>query len=161
MQPALTWMCAPSRPTQRMRSAWPVGSSLGRLVHGSMRTLASALSSSVYWAVRSVTRARVDGRGSDGVDRVGQALLGWCREHEGGSDARVAQVSPRGAPIKVEQDRVGKDAHDQVGVRGLGELVDDGRVGAGRASTERPARVTRPGSAGRRVARVRCWLPWS
>ena len=106
-------------------------------------------------------RARVDGRGSDGVDGVGQALLGWCREHEGGSDARVAQVSPRGAPIKVEQDRVGKDAHDQVGVRGLGELVDDGRVGAGRASTERPARVTRPGSAGRRVARVRCWLPWS
>ena len=76
-------------------------------------------------------RARVDGRGRDGVDRVGQALLGWCREHEGGSDARVAQALPGGAPVKVEQGRVGKDAHDRVGVRGLGELVDDGRVGAG------------------------------
>lgn len=76
-------------------------------------------------------RARVDGRGSDGVDRVGQALLGWCREHEGGSDARVAQASPRGVPVKVEQGGVGEDAHDRVGVRGLGELVDDGRVGAG------------------------------
>ena len=67
-------------------------------------------------------RARVDGRGSDAVDRVGQALLGWCREHEGGSDARVAQASPRGVPVKVEQGRVGKDAHDRVGARGLGRL---------------------------------------
>ena len=75
--------------------------------------------------------ARIDGRGGDGVDGVGQALLGWCREHEGGSDARVAQASPRGVPVKVEQGRVGEDAHDRVAVRGLGELVDDGRVGAG------------------------------
>ena len=96
-----------------------------------MPTLASAFSSSIYWAVRAVTRARVDGRGSDGVDRVGQALLGWRREHEGGSDARVAQASPRGLPVKVEQGRVGEDAHDRVGVRGLGELVDNGSVGAG------------------------------
>ena len=62
-------------------------------------------------------RTRVDGRGRDGVDRVGQALLGWCREHEGGSDARVAQASPRSVPVEVKQGRVGKDAHDRVGVR--------------------------------------------
>lgn len=30
-------------------------------------------------------RARVDGRGGDGVDGVGQALFVWRREHEGGS----------------------------------------------------------------------------
>ncbi len=35
-------------------------------------------------------RARVDGRGGDGVDGVGQAPLVWRREHEGDSDARVA-----------------------------------------------------------------------
>ncbi len=31
----------------------------------------------------------------------------------------------------------------------------------GRASAERLARVTRPGSAERRAARARWWLPWS
>ena len=61
-------------------------------------------------------RARVDGRGSEGVDRVGQALLGWCCEHEGGSDARVAQASPRGVPVKVEQCGVSEHARDRVGV---------------------------------------------
>ena len=61
-------------------------------------------------------RARVDGRGSDGVDRVGQALLGWCREHEGGSDARVAQALPGGVPVKVEQCGVSEHARDRVGV---------------------------------------------
>lgn len=76
-------------------------------------------------------RARVDGRGNDGVDRVGQALLGWCREHEGGSDARIAQASPRGVPVKVEQCGVSEHARDQVGVRDLGELVDNGSVRAG------------------------------
>jgi len=76
-------------------------------------------------------RARVDGCGSDGVDRAGQALLGWCREHEGGSDARIAQASPCGVPVKVEQCGVSEHARDRVGVRGLGELIDNGRVGAG------------------------------
>ena len=54
-----------------------------------------------------------------------------CREHEGGSDARVEQASPRGVPVKIEQSGVGEDAHDQVGVRRLGEFVDNGRVGVG------------------------------
>ena len=78
-------------------------------------------------------RARVDGCGRDGVDGVGQAPLVWCREHEGGSDARVAQASPGGVPVKVEQGSVGEDAHDQVGVRRLGEFVDNGGVGVGQA----------------------------
>ena len=76
-------------------------------------------------------RARIDGRSRDGVDGVGQALFVWRREHEGGSDARVTQACPRGVPVKVQQGRVGEDAHDRVGVRGLGEFVDNGRVGAG------------------------------
>ena len=80
-------------------------------------------------------RARVDGRGGDGdgIDGISQALLAWCRVHEGGSDARVEQASPRGVPVKVQQGRVGEDAHDQVGVRGLGEFVDNGGVGVGQA----------------------------
>ena len=78
-------------------------------------------------------RTHVDGCGRDGVDGVGQALLGWCREHEGGSDARVAQASPGGVPVKVEQGSVGEDAHDQVGVRCLGKFVDNGGVGVGQA----------------------------
>ena len=106
-------------------------------------------------------RARVDGRGSDGVDGVGQALLGWCREHEGGFDARIAQALPGGVPVKVEQCGVSEHARDRVGVRGLGELVDDGRVRTEQGRAERPARVTRPGSARRMVARARWWLPWS
>lgn len=76
-------------------------------------------------------RTRVDGCGRDGVDGVGQALFVWCREHEGGSDARVAQASPGGVPVKVEQGSVGEDARDRVGVRRLGEFVDNGRVGVG------------------------------
>ena len=78
-------------------------------------------------------RARIDGCGRDGVDGIGQALLVWCREHEGGSDARVAQASPGGIPDKVEQDSVGEDAHDQVGVRRLGEFVNNGGVRVGQA----------------------------
>ena len=78
-------------------------------------------------------RTRVDSCGRDGVDGVGQALVVWCREHEGGSDARVAQASPGGVPVKVEQGSVGEDAHDQVGVRRLGEFVDNGGVGVGQA----------------------------
>lgn len=78
-------------------------------------------------------RARVDGRGADGVDGVGQALLGWRREHEGGSDAGVAQASPGDVPVKVKQGGVGEDAHDQVGVLGLGEFVSNGSVRVGQA----------------------------
>lgn len=78
-------------------------------------------------------RARVDGRGGDGIDGLGQALVAWCREHEGGSDARVEQAAPRGVPVKVEQGGVLEDGHDRVGVRGLGEFVDNGGVGAGQA----------------------------
>lgn len=47
-------------------------------------------------------RTRVDGRSGDGVDHVGQALLARCREHESGSDARVAQTSPGRVPVKLE-----------------------------------------------------------
>ena len=47
-------------------------------------------------------RARANGRGGDGVDGLGQALVAWCREHEGGSDARVPQASPGGVPVKIE-----------------------------------------------------------
>ena len=101
-------------------------------------------------------RARANGRGGDGVDGVGQALLGWCREHEGGSDARVAQASPSGVPVKVEQGRVGEHARYRVGVRGLGELVDNGRVGVGdvqlrKARTGHEARVGRADRGAREV----------
>ena len=78
-------------------------------------------------------RTRVDGCSGDGIDGVGQALVVWRREHEGGSDAGVAQASPGGVPVKVEQGGVGEDAHDRVGVRGLGEFVDNGGVGVGQA----------------------------
>ena len=78
-------------------------------------------------------RARIDGRGGDSIDGIGQALLAWCREHEGGSDTRVAQASPGGVPVKVEQGSVGEDAHDQVGVRRLGEFVNNGSVRVGQA----------------------------
>ena len=92
-------------------------------------------------------RARANDRGGDGVDGVGQALFVWCREHEGGSDARVAQSSPSGVPVKLEQRRVGEHARDQVGVRGPGEFVDNGRVGVGhvqcrKARTGHEARVS-------------------
>ena len=77
---------------------------------------------------------------------VGEALFVWCREHEGGSDARVAQASPGGVPVKVEQGGVGEHARDRVGVRGLGEFVDNGGVGVGhvqcrKARTGHEARV--------------------
>ena len=74
-------------------------------------------------------RARVDGRSGDGIDGIGQALLAWCREHEGGSDARIEQASPSGVPVKTEQSGFGEHARDRVGVRGPGEFVDNGRVG--------------------------------
>ena len=77
-------------------------------------------------------RSCLTGRG-DGIDGVGQALFVWRREHEGGSDARVAQSLPGGAPVKVEQGGVGEHARDQVGVRGPGEFVDNGRVRVGQA----------------------------
>ena len=78
-------------------------------------------------------RARANGRSRDGVDGVGQALLAWRREHEGGSDARVTQASPSGVPVKIEQSGVGEHARDRVGVRDLGKFVDNGRVGVGQA----------------------------
>ena len=79
-----------------------------------------------------------------------------CREHEGGSDARVAQSSPSGVPVKIEQSGVGEHARDRVGVRGPGEFVDNGRVGAGRvqcrkARTGHEARVGRAEGGSREV----------
>ena len=78
-------------------------------------------------------RARANGRSRDGVDGVGQTLLAWRREHEGGSDARVTQASPSGVPVKIEQSGVGEHAQDRVGVRGPGEFVDNGRFRVGQA----------------------------
>ena len=78
-------------------------------------------------------RALANGRGGDGINGLGQALVAWCRKHEGGSDARVEQAAPRGVPVKVQQGRVGEDAHDRVGLRGPGEFVDNGRVRVGQA----------------------------
>ena len=75
-------------------------------------------------------RSCLAGRG-DGIDGVGQALLARCRKHEGGSDARVTQACPGGVPVKIERSGVGEDTHDRVGVRGLGEFVDNGGVGVG------------------------------
>ena len=69
----------------------------------------------------------------DGIDGVGQALLAWRREHEGGSDARVEQACPGGVPVKIEQSGVGEDTRERVGVRGLGEFVDNGGVSVGQA----------------------------
>ena len=102
-------------------------------------------------------RTRVDGRSGDGIDSLGQALLAWCREHEGGSDARVAQTSSGGVPVKVEQRRVGEDPREQVQVRGLGEFVDNGRIVVGQAQcreshTGHEARVGRADSGSRQVA---------
>ena len=101
-------------------------------------------------------RARVDGRGGDGIDSLGQALLTWCREHEGGSDARVAQACSGGVPVMVEQRRVGENTRERVGVRGLGEFVDNGGVGVGQAQcresrTGHEARVGRADSGSRQV----------
>ena len=101
-------------------------------------------------------RARTNGRGGDGVDGVGQALFVWCREHEGSSDARVTQASPGRVSVKLEQGRIGEDAHDQVGVRGLGEFVDNGGVGVGQAQvresrTGHEAWVGRADSGSRQV----------
>lgn len=91
-------------------------------------------------------RARANGYGRDGVDGVGQALFVWRREHEGGSDARVAQSSPGRVSVKIEQSGVGEHARDQVGVRGPGEFVNNGRFGVGhvqrqKARTGHEARV--------------------
>ena len=101
-------------------------------------------------------RTRVDGRSGDGIDSLGQALLAWCREHEGGSDARVSQACPGGVPVKVQQRRIGEDTHDQVRVRGQGEFVDNGCVGLGQAQcreshTGHEARVGRADSGSRQV----------
>ena len=90
--------------------------------------------------------ARANGCGRVGVDGVGQALVAWCREHEGGSDARVTQSSLSGIPVKIEQSGVGEHARDRVRVRGPGEFVDNGRVGVGhvqcrKARTGHEARV--------------------
>ena len=89
--------------------------------------------------------ARANGRGRDGVDGICQALVAWRREHEGGSDARVAQSSPSGVPVKVEKSGVGEHARDRVGVRGPGEFVDNGRVGVGHVQ----CRKTRTGHEAR------------
>ena len=101
-------------------------------------------------------RTRVDGRGGDGVDGIGQALLAWCREHESGSDTRVEQACPGGAPVKVQQGRVGEDTRERVGVRGLGEFVDNGGIDVGQTQcresrTGHEARVGRADSGSRQV----------
>ena len=101
-------------------------------------------------------RARVDGRGGDGIDSLGQALLARCREHESSSDARVLQTCTGRVPVKVEQGGVGEDTHDQVGVRGRGEFVDNGSVSVGQAQcresrTGHEARVGRADSGSRQV----------
>ena len=102
-------------------------------------------------------RTRVDGRSGDGVDSVAQALLAWCREHEGGSDSRVLQTCTGGVPVKVEQGRVSEDPRERVDVRGPGEFVDNGRVGVGQAQrreswTGHEARIGRADSGSREVA---------
>ena len=79
-----------------------------------------------------------------------------CREHEGGSDARVAQSSPSGVPVKIEQSGVGEDTRERVGVRGPGEFVDNGGVGVGQAQcresrTGHEARVGRADDGSREV----------
>ena len=101
-------------------------------------------------------RARANGRGRDDVDGVGQALFAWRREHEGGSNARVAQASPSGVPVKIEQSGVGEHASDRVGGRGPGEFVDNGRVGIGhvqcrKARTGHEARVAYADGGSREV----------
>ena len=101
-------------------------------------------------------RARANGCGHDGVDGVGQALVAWRGEHEGGSDARVTQSSLSGVPVKIEQSGVGEHARDRVGGRGPGEFVDNGRVGVGhvqcrKARTGHEARVGRADSGSREV----------
>ena len=78
-------------------------------------------------------RARANGCGHDSVDGVSQAPFVWRREHEGGSNARVAQASPGRVPVKLEQSGVGDHARDRVGGRGPGELVNNGGVGVGQA----------------------------
>ena len=104
-------------------------------------------------------RARANGRGRDGVDGVGQALFVWRREHEGGSDARVAQASHSGVPVKIEQSGVGAHARDRVGARGPGEFVDNGRVGVGDVQC-RKARTGHEAWVGRtETACARWWLP--
>ena len=60
-------------------------------------------------------RARIDGRGGDSIDGIGQALLAWCREHESGSDSRVSQTCSGGVPVKIEQSGVGEDARIRLG----------------------------------------------
>lgn len=106
-------------------------------------------------------RARVDGCGRDGFDGVGQALVVWRRAHEGGSAARVEQASPSG-----DLSRSSRAASASTLSIGLGS---EARASSsimvvsvsGRPSAESAARVTRPGSATRMVARARWWLPWS
>ena len=130
----------------------PVGADEGALVGASPRQAHDVDAT----AHRPRARARIDGRGRDGVDGVGQALFVWCREHEGGSDARVEQACPSGVPVKVQQCRVGEDTHDRVGVRGLGKFVDNGGVGVGQAQcresrTGHEARVGRADDGSRQV----------
>ncbi len=85
----------------------------GRVVPGSMPTLSRGLSPSICWVVRSVTRARVDGLAA--TASLASAAHSH-REHEGGSDARVAQTSSLAYTVKVEQRRVG-NPRERVGVR--------------------------------------------
>jgi len=101
-------------------------------------------------------RARANGRGRDGVDGVGQAPLVWRSEQEDGSDARVSQTCSGRVPVKVEQGRIDEDARERVQVRGLGEFVDNGRVGVGhvqcrKARTGHEARVGNADGGSRQV----------
>ena len=94
-------------------------------------------------------RARANGSGRDGVDGVGQALVVWRREHEGGSNARVEQASPSGVPVKIEQNGVGEHTRDRVGGRSPAEFVDNGRFRVGQAQVResRKGHETRVGYA--------------
>ena len=117
-----------------MRSALPVGSSLDRVSHGSMPMLARAFSSSMYWVVTSVRRAPAPMAAAATVSMASARRCSFGgREHEGDSHARVEQASPGRVPVKVEQGRVGEDAHERVWVQAPGEFVDNGGVSVGQA----------------------------
>ena len=106
-------------------------------------------------------RARIDGRDRDGVNGVGQALVVWCREREGGSDARVPQASPGAYLSRSSGAASASTLAIRLGSETRASSSIMGASASGTSSGERPAQITRPGSATRMVARARWWLPWS